>query len=222
MRTWRFLMIGLVLAGLLMACGREAGLVEIVRGSGNVVTEERPLSGFTAVSLQGVGRLEIDQIGSESVSISADDNLLPYIETRVRGGKLIISIQENTIFNDVTELIYQVTVKSIDSLELDGAGEIEVLHLDGEKWVTHLDGGGSVTVSGKVSRQEVEINGLGMYNAEDLTCQDATVEQNGAGMAVVQVSNTLDVTIAGVGSVEYIGNPTITQSLNGLGTVKRH
>jgi hypothetical protein len=142
-----------------------------------------------------------------------------YIETRVRGGELIISIEENTIFNEVTELVYHVTVKAIDNLELDGAGEIEVLHLDGEEWVIHLDGGGSITVSGKVTRQEVEINGLGMYNAEDLVCQEATVEQNGAGMAVVQVSDTLDVTIDGVGSVEYIGDPTVNKTINGLGAV---
>lgn len=221
MRTMRFLMIGLVFVGLLAACTTVEGPVDIVRGSGNVVTEERPLSGFTAVSLQGVGRLEIDQTGSESVSITTDDNLLPYIETRVRGSKLIISIQEKTTFNDVTELTYHVTVKTVDSLEVDGAGEIEVVHLDGEEWQTQLDGGGKITVSGKVTRQDVEINGFGVYNAEDLTCQEAKVQQNGAGMVVVQVSDQLDVTIEGVGTVEYIGYPTVTKTLNGLGTVKQ-
>jgi hypothetical protein len=221
MRTLRFIIITLALMGLLIGCSGEAGPVNIVRGSGNVVTEERPMSGFTAVSLQGVGRLEIDQTGSESLSITADDNFLPYIETRVRGSKLIISIQDNTTFNDVTDLVYHVTAKTIENLELDGAGDIQVNNLDTEEWQVNLDGGGNINVAGKVTRQEVEINGLGLYNAEDLSCQEAAVQQNGAGMIVVQVSDQLDVTIDGVGSVEYIGDPTVTQTLNGLGTVKQ-
>lgn len=221
MRTLRITIFMLALLGLLTACAEYGGPLNIIHGSGNVVTEVRDLSDFTAVSLQGVGRLIIDQTGSESVKITADDNLMPFIETRVQGGKLIISLQEDTTFNDITELVYHVTVKSINSLELDGAGEIEVAHLDGEAWQTQLDGGGSVTVSGKVAHQDVEINGIGVYNAEALSCQHATVEQNGAGVAVVQVSDQLDVTIEGVGSVEYIGNPTVKQTLNGLGTVKQ-
>lgn len=221
MRTLRFITVTLALMALLIGCSGVGGPVDIIRGSGNVVTEERPLNGFTAVSLQGLGRLEIDQTGSESVSITADDNFLPYIETRVQGSKLIIAIQDNTTFNEITDLVYHVTVKSIDNLELDGAGDIEVNHLDVEDWQVNLDGGGNINVSGKATRQEVEINGLGLYNAEDLSCQEATVQQNGAGMVVVQVSDQLDVTIDGVGSVEYIGNPTVTKTLNGLGTVKQ-
>lgn len=221
MRTLRFLSIVVVLVGFLAACDNAEGPVDIIHGSGNVITEDRGLDGFTGVSLAGVGRLVIDQTGSDSVKITADDNFLPYIETRVQGNKLIIGIQKNIVFNDVTELVYDVTVKGIDNLELDGAGEIEVLHLDGEEWTAHLDGGGNITVSGHVARQEVEINGLGMYNAEDLASADATVEQNGAGMAVVRVSNSLDVTISGVGSVEYIGNPTVNKTVNGVGTIKR-
>lgn len=220
MRIRRIIII-FALVGLFFACNISTVPEEIIEGSGNVITENRELSGFTAVTLDGVGRLEIDQTGTESVGITADDNILPYITTIVRGQELVISIEENTTFSVVTDLVYNVTVQTIEGLELNGAGEIDVTNLDGESWTVKLDGGGSITVSGEVTRQEVELNGLGIYNAEDLVSQVALVEQNGAGSAVVNVTDTLDVTIDGVGSVEYIGDPTVTQELNGLGSVRK-
>lgn len=222
MKIVQFLLITLALTVLLAACaGSSSGPVKTIQGSGNVVTEMREVSDFTAVALNGVGHLIIDQTGSESLSITADDNILPAIETRVRGGKLIISIEDNTTFSHVTELTYHVTVQAIDTLELNGAGEVEVMHLDGHDWQTTLAGGGTITVSGVVDVQTAELSGAGAYNAEALQSQEATVHQSGAGMAVVQVSDRLDVTIDGLGSVEYIGNPTVKEEINGLGTVRQ-
>lgn len=221
MRFSRIIIIS-TLIGLLLACNISTGTGgEIIEGSGIIITENRELSGFTAVSLDGIGRLEIDQTGTDSISITGDDNILPHITTRVRNGTLIISVEENKTFTNIPDLVYQVTVASLESLELNGAGEIEVTNLDGERLEVTLDGGGSITLSGDVTSQEVDLNGLGFYNAENLTSEDVTIQQDGAGSAVVNASKTLDVTINGVGNVEYIGNPTVTQQLNGLGSVQQ-
>jgi hypothetical protein len=219
---WVLLALLLVLAGLLVACNGEVGPVNVVQGSGNVITETREVSDFTTVALNGVGRLVIEQTGSESLTITADDNVLPLIETTVRDGKLIISIQERTTFTNVPELTYNVTVNTIDALELNGAGNVETIDLNGEEWRVTLSGGGNITASGIVDRQIININGAGAYNAAELQSREATIQHNGAGMAVVQVSDALDVTINGVGTVEYIGDPSdISQSINGLGTVRQ-
>ncbi|MBK8905289.1 MAG: DUF2807 domain-containing protein [Anaerolineaceae bacterium] len=220
MRT-KYVIFMIVLTLLITACIGRNGPVETVRGSGNVVTEERAVSGFTAVSLQGVGELVIDQTGSESLTITADDNLLPYVETQVRSGKLIISIQDNTLFNNVSELTYHVTVNTIESVQLDGAGSIQVSNLDSDDWRVNLNGTGNITVSGQVDTQTVEINGAGAYTADELASREATIEQDGAGMVVVQVSEVLDVRIDGLGTVEYIGSPTVKETINGLGTVRQ-
>ena len=221
MRTKSIFWLIFVLISASIACTVTSGNgdAETVRGSGNIVTEEREVSDFTSISLQGWGELIIDQTGSESLSITGDDNFLPYIETEVRGRELIISIPSNTIFNDITDLTYHVTVKTIDNLDLSGAGDIEVLHLDSEDWHVNLSGAGNITVSGEVDTQTIVISGAGGYNAEELSSQEASIEHSGAGMAVVQVSDTLDVNISGLGSVEYIGDPTVNQTITGVGSV---
>jgi hypothetical protein len=43
-----------------------------------------------------------------------------------------------------------------------------------------------------------------------------------AGWAIVNVSEKLEAEISGVGSVEYIGDPTIKQDVIGAGRVSKH
>src|SRR5687767_1144824 len=63
---------------ILSGCG-----LKTVDGSGNVVVEQREVSGFSAVSMSGFGELIIQQTGKESLSITADDNLLPLLTSKV-------------------------------------------------------------------------------------------------------------------------------------------
>jgi hypothetical protein len=221
MKTTAAFLLILMLAGLMVACEGRVGPVEIVRGSGTVVTETREAGGFDSITLDGAGQLVIDQTGSESLSITADDNFLPYIETRVRGRELIISIQKDVVFNDITELTYNVTVSELIALELNGAADITISNLSGEEWSVELNGAGRITVAGEVTRQTVELNGAGSYEAAELKSQQAIVKHSGAGLAVVQVSDTLDATIDGIGSIEYIGDPQVTQDVSGLGSVRQ-
>ena len=220
MNTKIGILLTLLLVSLSVACSGQIGSVKIVSGSGDVVTEERDVSGFTTVSLQGIGELLIDQTGTESLEVIANDNLLPYIETRVSGDKLIISSAKNTTFSNFSELTYHVTMAELDGLELDGLGKVTADNLSGETLTVQLDGAGGITVSGEVDRQTVEIDGAGSYDAADLQSKEAVVKHSGAGLAVVQVSDQLDAIISGIGTVEYIGDPQVTKDVSGLGSVR--
>lgn len=61
-----YLSILLLLAIMLTVVGCNAG---IVRGSGDLVSETRLVSGFDSIDLSGVGEVIITQGGSESLSI---------------------------------------------------------------------------------------------------------------------------------------------------------
>lgn len=219
-----FVALIIMLATFLAACSMTlngTGVAETVSGSRNVVSETREVSGFTAVSLQGAGAVIIDQTGSELLTITADDSFLPYLVTEVRRGTLYIRVEEQAVFTNVTELTFHINATALNSVELSGAGSVSVSHLDAENWRASLPGAGSITVSGRAAAQTVTLTGAGNYQAADLESQEATIRSSGAGMAVVRVSDKLDVTIDGLGTVEYIGNPTVTQTINGLGRVSQ-
>src|SRR5579871_539987 len=59
-----------------------------VTGSGVVRSETRQVSGFDTVTLDGVGKVVITQNGHETLTVRAEDNLLPLLRTRVVNGTL--------------------------------------------------------------------------------------------------------------------------------------
>ena len=72
---------------------------------------------------------------------------------------------------------------------------------------------------GKVVSQQVTLTGAGRYQAADLQSDDAVIEINGAGTAVVWAEKTLDVGISGMGNVEYYGAPRVSKRISGVGSV---
>ncbi len=85
-------------------------------GSGNVVTESRTVSGFAGVSLRGVARITIEQTGEETLTITAEDNVLPVLISEVRDGRLFLGPEENTSFELHEEIVYHVHVRNLSSI----------------------------------------------------------------------------------------------------------
>ena len=118
-------------------------------------------------------------------------------------------------------MIYYLSVKDLTSLVSNGAVSISGENLTLKNISIKLNGAEKVTMSGTVEKQEIEINGAGYYEASDFTSKDCIVILNGAGGAAVKVSGTLNASISGAGSIKYIGNPEITQKINGIGKIEK-
>jgi hypothetical protein len=221
-----------------LACDIPLG-VRTIRGSGNVVTEERQVSGFDSVALSGVGRVIVTQGDEEALTIETDDNLMRYIETEVRNGTLELGLARNTIPIPSQSIIFRVSVVDLTGLDSSGAGSFEIGKVDTDRLKVTLSGAGDVGVdslsatdlevtisgagnvelTGQVEAQEIELSGLGSYNAPDLESRAASVRISGAGNTVIWVLDTLDVTISGAGNVEYFGSPEVTRDVSGAGRV---
>ena len=239
---WKQLGIAAVLVVTLIGCGSFGGF-NVIRGSGNVISQTRDVSGFTAVELSGLGELSITQRDTESLNISAEDNVMPYIKTTVSNGLLSIDIQKDPNGGTILPtkpVLFDLHVKTLnsialsgagnakasavksDALKLDtsGAGSINLAQLATQSVDTTTSGAGAVTLAGQTKTQSVSMSGIGTYNAGDLQSDDASVTVSGAGSATVWAAQTLKVEISGTGSVSYYGSPQVTQSISGIGSVK--
>jgi len=232
------IMLGLVL--ILSACNGFAFGSNFVRGSGVVATDNRTVSGFSGIVLNGSGDATITQGDTESLKIEADDNILPLITSEVIGGKLVLGFKNNTSISTVLPVRFTITVKDLTSLELNGSGNANVGNLTTSTQAVTLRGSGDVKLSllqasqltvdgngsgninisgGKVNSQAVRIFGSGSFNAPDLESQTASVSILGSGGAEIWAKTSLDVSIAGSGNVAYYGSPTVTQKITGSGNV---
>ena len=95
----------------------------LVSGNGKVTTEERAVSGFTAVSLSGSGSLRVHE-GGFKVEVIADSNILPYIVTELVGTELRIGFKPGIGIARTTRLEFDVTMPGLAGIRVSGLGQM--------------------------------------------------------------------------------------------------
>ena len=229
-----------LIALVLMSCGFNVNFNgRRIEGSGNAKTETREVSNIERVSMEGEGDLTIIQGDEESLTVEADDNLLPYIETRMDGRELVLTIKDGYSIDTRTKIRYTLKLKEVNriavsgagdvsadslkvgdlALEISGAGDMRINDLQAEDLTTRTSGSGNFELKGKVKTQQITINGAGNYTAGELESTEAEATISGAGNVVVWATDTLDVKVTGVGNVSYYGKPSVSQSITGGGSV---
>lgn len=107
------------------------------------------------------------------------------------------------------------------SLHVTGAMECSIANLCANDVSIKVDGAADISLYGEAQTLSGLINGATDLNCDDLKVKDANVQINGAGLAALYATDTLDAEVNGTGSIVYRGNPTVHKKINGLGTVNR-
>ena len=215
---------------------------EQVQGSGRIVKQARQVSGFSGLSLGVPGRVELRIGNSEGVTIEADDNVLPLLETVVDGGTLRIRPARRNLNFQTRAIRVVVQARSIERLSLGGSGSIDSDPLRARRLDLDLGGSGSInlkgidaeTVSvslggsgdvradgGTVGKLSVSIGGSGDVDVGRVQAASASVSLAGSGDATVWPRERLSVSLVGSGDVLYYGDPQVSKSAVGSGEVKR-
>lgn len=192
-----------------------------VSGSGRVISEARNVSGFSNVSLEGSGRVVIEQGGAESLTVTADDNLLNHIETEVRGSTLVLGEKKGVRLSPTEDIVFKLTLKKLDALDVSGSGIAEAKGIQSAKMKIGISGSGEVSAEGAADDLDINISGSGRFRGGSLKSRRTSVDISGSGSAAVASSETLNATISGSGSVEYVGDPQIHQNISGSGSIRK-
>ncbi len=217
-------------------------------GSGKSATETRAVADFQAITLQGSMDLQVRQGSTQQVQVSADDNLLPLLETEVQGSgdnaTLVVRWKKSgwgTYINTRSKVLVNVVLPRLSALKAEGSGDIQLdsfntpalkLSLSGSgdaklnqlttgELVIGISGSGDVAGSGSAARLKVSIAGSGDVRLRDMKSDDVSISIAGSGDAAVNAEKTLEVTIAGSGDVSYSGNPALKSRVAGSGSVNR-
>ena len=209
----------LLIATLIAGCAVTGQPNAIIRGSGVIITESRAVTGFTQILLAGSGNVIIEQGGEESLTIETDDNIMPLLITQVAGGRLTLSSRPNTSFS-YTRLVYRITLRDLTAVEIAGSGTVEAAELETPAITITIAGSGNVTLRGTAPTQTVSIPGSGIFDGTNLVGREGTVTIAGSGSAIMNVSDSLNASILGSGTVEYLGSPTVAQNIAGAGAVR--
>ena len=70
-----------------------------IKGNGNVVTIERSTDDYDAIAVSGWFNVILVDGQEGKLSIEGEENLLEYIKTEVKEGKLVIKVKKGQTFN---------------------------------------------------------------------------------------------------------------------------
>ncbi len=157
-------------------------------GSGNIVSQKVDVSGFERVTLEGSGDVYIEQGQTESLTVEADENIIPMLDTRVSGNELVLRIKPGYDVAPSQRIIYHVTIKDLSGITTLGSGDFFV----GPVKSDHL---------------AISIPGSGDIEIESLTGDDLSIDLAGSGNAALADVDikTSDTSIKGSGDVKLTG-----------------
>ena len=193
-----------------------------VRGSGHVVTVSRHVGSFDAIVASGASTVVVERTGAEGVELTAEDNLLPYLETEVRGGVLYLGVKEGVNLSPRRDILFY--VESYEVVEVDASGAVS-MELDvgwvPQLWVS-LSGASHLLAWGEADEQDVSVSGASRHDALDLQTRWTRVDASGASLADVWVGERLDVVASGASHVRFRGSPEVRADVSGASTVTRY
>lgn len=215
-----------------------------ISGSGVVKTETREVPEFQSISIDYPAEVTVRQGNTESITIEAEDNLLPQLVAEVRNDTLHFENAERnwgTRVNPNEPVVVTITVvelsevqfptagkMQIEGLETDsltvtvsGAGDVTLTELLVDNLELGLSGAGNINAEGDSEDLRVRISGMGNFNGGNFKTQHAEVHISGAGSATVWAEDNLDASISGAGSIDYYGDPEISEHISGVGNVSK-
>lgn len=214
-----------------------------VEGTGDLTKEKRKIEAFTEIDLQIDGEVELAYSPATriySVLIEAQENLLPYISTKVEGNKLIIksdqclnTLEPITFFIPITKMssvvnqgsgrIFSASHFPYDKLEAvnEGSGILD-LAVKGEELEVYNYGSGTVAISGFTVGLTCLNRGSGDVQLSELTTNEANVKNQGSGNVTFKAEESLIIKNEGSGNVGYDGYPESMDTKNeGSGSIYR-
>lgn len=205
--------LSLIFLVLFLGC-REMG----VKGSGNVVTEQRLIEDFNKLEVSGAYNIEV-LVGLEtSLEISAEDNLQQYILTEVINNKL--RIENSRAIAPKRKIRINITVPDLEEISSSGVSNIYAAGIDEQEFLLDLSGAGFIELQGKVEQFTVELSGAGRLEAKELFARFVDISSSGASNADVYASESIRAEISGVGNINYYGEPVdIRTNVSGLGRI---
>jgi hypothetical protein len=215
---------------------------EKVEGNGRLQKQTRQAGQYNAVHSSGPWNVVISYGEPGSIQVEGDENLVPYIETKVEDGKLMIRTTKHVNLRSKNKITIHLSLTRVTGLALSGSGDLTgngKFHNDGNTYfrvsgsgtmsfgfdrVTSAEvmvsGSGDIRLTGASSSVSARVSGSGNADCSELQADNVTAHVSGSGNVKVNASKMLDATVSGSGNISNRGSATdIRKHVSGSGRV---
>jgi hypothetical protein len=204
---------------ILLFAGCHFQIHDEITGSGVRQKQKREVATFTSIATEGAFEIEVACQKPQSVEVEGDDNLLPLITTEVSNNVLHIRSNRSYSVNDPVKVT--ISVPNLEGISSSGAGKLNVAGIKNEKFEIDANGATNIRLAGETKLLDIDTNGAGKIDAHKLRAAQVIVEAKGVARVDVNVTEQLKVTVSGPSHVTYEGDPVLTESVNGPGSVEK-
>jgi hypothetical protein len=170
-------------------------------GKGELISHQLDVDKFSKVSITGQATINVVYGDTLSVKVRAQQNIYEMLDLRVTNGHFAIGVKENkSISTNKGIYIDIVSPSAIEDIVITGAGAVSFSN-------------------GKQQKLNISVAGAATINAFSLEAENVKVSIVGSAQCEVKATKNLDIFISGTGTVKYKGQPSISQSIAGLGSV---
>ena len=212
-----------------------------VRGQGPQITHQLQPGQFERIHISGSWDVVYRHAPQPALTVIIEQNLFELLDISVEQGQLNIRPQANIQWGSTSSRIY-IYAPSLEELNFAGAGHLrdweplsaesfalnlsgavsgEISGLDVDSFSANLSGAVSASLSGRADSVNIITGGAVSLQAQELQAHHAWITASGASSIDIAASYSLNVIVSGGGRVRYVGNPQVTQSVSGAGTVSQ-
>ena len=233
-----------LLTGLItLSCSAQWG--KTIKGNGNNVTIERSTGDYDGIAVSGWFDVDLVSGNEGEITLQGEENLLEYIITEVKDGKLVIKTEKGVNLkssNWKSEIRITVPVESISSVSMSGSGDIVgktkiksdkfstamsgsgdiTLDIDSNLISASMSGSGDITLSGKTTDFDATVSGSGDIEAYNLEADNVSATVSGSADIQVTAKKSIKARVSGSGDISYRGNPEkVDTKTSGSGDISR-
>lgn len=202
-----------------------------ISGSGNIIKETRPVSEFNSISATGSIIVDIKNGSIPSLTIEADDNILPYIITDVSAKTLSIKLKginnlRNATINIHIVLPIVTNLKTSASAQIRSSdiitnaekilmaassGSIISIKVDAPAIVAEASSGADIIVSGRTKNLTAKASSASKVNLFELHSESASASASSGGEIKVFASVGIIASASSGANVIYKGGATAVE-----------
>ncbi len=201
-------------------------------GSGNMISEERPVKEFHSVQASQGINVYLEKGLSDKLKVSASDNLLQYIDTKVSDGILSVAFKPGIQIRNSGEVNVYVQMENIEmlsvtsaadiigttpfnvkaiNLQATSAGDIS-LELTAENIQVMLTSGADITLKGKADALQATVTSGADLIASALKVRTCDISLTSGSDANVYVEENISYSVTSGADLVCKGRPKVTKS----------
>ena len=172
--------------------------------------ETRSVSGFTGIDASCVFDITVTKGSTESLTIEADEELLPYVRSEVKNGVLCLCVENDACKNarNIRTLKASVVVKNLDRVSLSGACKLTANDLfTPDSFTGKCSGASNMTVNVNTGRLKIETSGAGKIQLKADVTENAQLSFSGSANAQMELkAGNVKIESSGSSSFDLAGS----------------